>query len=362
VTSSPWWSADAPAEPDARLAQLGWGSERAQQFEQFAADGLVPGRAGRIDRGVCAVLLADGTQRAVIPSRELTPAVGDWLAVEPRTPQSDPVVRRILPRRTAFVRHAAGEETLEQVVAANIDNVFIVNGLDQRLALRGLERYLALTWQSGANPVIVLTKTDLAADVEGSVREAESVALGVPVLTVSARAGTGIDQLDRFHGLGATVALLGPSGAGKSTLINRLLGERRLATGEVRDDGRGRHTTTRRELVPLPGGGVLIDTPGIRAVGMWDADEGLQQAFADVEELAAGCRFSDCAHRHEPGCAVRAAMEAGTLDPARLESYEKLQAELRFQERKLDARARAEERRKWRNINRALRNSPKGGG
>ncbi len=248
------------------------------------------------------------------------------------------------------------------MVAANVDVAFIVNGLDQRVSLRRVERSLALAWQSGALPVVVLTKADLAEDVVATTAEVESVAFGVPVHAISAVDGQGLEALDAHVTPGRTVAMIGPSGAGKSTLINRLLGEERMATREIREDGRGRHTTTHRELVPLPGGGVLIDTPGIRTVGMWDAGEGLEQAFADIEELAAQCRFSDCSHEHEPGCAVQAAIEAGTLTAARLESYEKLQAELRFQERKVDARLRSEERKRWRTLSKAMRAQNRGGG
>jgi ribosome biogenesis GTPase len=356
--TSPWWPAEAPADPEARLELLGWDAEWREALEQHDGEQAIPARVSRVDRGACTTLAADGTVRALVPSRDLTPAVGDWAAVTPATPQSDPVLRAILPRRTLFTRHAAGEETAEQVVAANIDNVFIVNALDQRDSPRRVERYLALAWQSGANPVVVLTKADLRDDLEVAVAEIEAVTFGVPVHAVSAVDGRGLAELDTYHEHGETVALIGLSGAGKSTLINALIGEERMATAEVRDDGRGRHTTTHRELIPLPGGGVLIDTPGMRSVGLWEADEGVEQTFADIEELAAECRFSDCTHTHEPGCAVLAAIAAGTLDAARLRSYEKLRAELRFQERKLDARARSEERKHWRQLSKDMRKAP----
>jgi ribosome biogenesis GTPase len=358
LSSDSWWPADTPADPEARLALIGWDADWAAEFAKHAASGTGPGRVGRVDRGVCTLFAADGTVRAQLGSRNLDPAVGDWAVHSPQTAQSNAILTTILPRRTQFARHAAGEQTLEQVVAANVDNVFLVTALDQRWSLRRLERYLTLAWQSGARPVIVLTKADLAEDrAQSAIEEAETIAFGAPIHAVSAVTGEGLNALDRYHAGGQTVALIGLSGAGKSTLINRMLGEERMRTAAVRDDGKGRHTTSHRELVPLPGGGVLIDTPGMRSVGLWEAEEALEQAFADIQDLQSGCRFSDCTHQHEPGCAVIAAVEQGTLSAERLESYDRLQRELRHQELKVDARARAEERRRWRTINRAMRNT-----
>jgi len=360
VTSDFWWPDDAPADHNARLSLLGWDAEWERTFSDHAAGGLLPGRVSRVDRGVCTLLAGDGVVRALIGSRGLEPAVGDWAAFTPESTQSGAVLSAILPRRTQFSRHAAGEQTLEQVVASNVDNVFVVNALDQRWSLRRLERYLTLAWQSGARPVIVLTKADLDPDnVARAVADAETVAFGTPIHPVSSISGEGMDALIRYHSASQTVALIGLSGAGKSTLINLLLGQERMRTAAVRDDGKGRHTTTHRELVPLPGGGVLIDTPGMRSVGLWESEEALEQAFADIHALAATCRFSDCTHQHEPGCAVIAAVEGGTLEAERLESYDRLQRELRHQELKTDARARADERRKWRTLNKAMRETYK---
>jgi ribosome biogenesis GTPase / thiamine phosphate phosphatase len=358
VNTSDWWPADAPADSTARLAMLGWDADWQRAFTSEADDGRRPGRVARVDRGFCTLLTGDGTERAMLGSRALEPAVGDWTAHAPPTEQSGAILTAILPRRSQFLRHAAGEQTTEQVVASNIDVVFVVNALDRRLSVRRIERYLTLTWQSGANPVILLTKSDVAEDaVEAAIAETQAVAFGTPIHPISAVTGEGLDVLARYHEANQTVALIGLSGAGKSTLVNRLLGEDRLRTAAVRADGKGRHTTTHRELVPLPGGGVLIDTPGMRAVGLWEAENALEQTFADIEELAASCRFSDCTHDHEPGCAVVAAIEAGTLGAERLASYDKLQRELHHQELKVDARARADERRRWRNLNRAMRDS-----
>ncbi len=323
------WPPDDAAAGDDVLARLGWDDGRQQEFDQLDIPEAVPGRVARVDRGVCTVLGGDAAHRAVISPR--------------------------------FPTQAAGDETIEQVVAANIDVIFLVSALDQRFSLRRLERYLTLGWQSGATPVIVLTKTDLCEDVDAVVLEAESIAFGVDVLAISAETGEGLDLIQAYTSGNRTVALLGLSGAGKSTLINRLIGEERLATQDVRQDGRGRHTTTHRELIALPGGGVVIDSPGMRSVGLWDGDggAGLEQTFADVQELAAGCRFSDCRHDGKPGCAVTAGIAEGTLPAERLESYSKLLRELRFQELKQDKRARSEARKQWRVMSRAMRKAPK---
>jgi ribosome biogenesis GTPase / thiamine phosphate phosphatase len=354
-----WWTDDDAVPKSDRLLRLGWDPERDAEFEALADGTLVPGRIARVDRGICTVFAADGVHRAAVLPRFTPPAVGDWAVLRPAVSGGDDaVLRELLERRTGFTRQASGEETIEQVVAANIDVVLLVNALDQRFSLRRVERYLTLGWQSGAQPVILLTKTDLCDDVEAAVAEAETVAFGVPVHAISATTGQNLDVLERYLSANRTVALLGLSGAGKSTLVNRLVGEERLRVQDVRDDGRGRHTTTHRELIPLPGGGVLVDTPGMRAVSLWDGDGGgLEQTFSDVQELAGECRFADCRHEQEPGCAVIAAVTAGTLAADRLESYNKLLREMRFQEIKQDKRARSDERKRWRTLNKAMRNA-----
>jgi ribosome biogenesis GTPase / thiamine phosphate phosphatase len=354
-----WWPADAEATDIERLRSLGWDDERAAEAAAAGLPCTVPGRIARVDRGICTVFAADGTHRAAVPPRFGTPAVGDWALFTPAVEAGDDAsLQALLGRRTSFSRHAAGEETLEQVVAANVDVVLLLNALDQRFSLRRIERYLTLGWQSGAQPVIVFTKTDVCDDVERIVLETEAIAFGTGIVALSSVTGEGFDQLTRYLTANRTVALLGLSGAGKSTLINRLAGEELLRTQEVRDDGRGRHTTTHRELIPLPDGGVLVDTPGMRAVGLWGEEEALEQAFTDVEELAAQCRFADCAHETEPGCAVVEAIQQGTLPAARLESYNKLLRELRYQAAKQDKRAQSEQRKHWRSINKAMRSRP----
>jgi ribosome biogenesis GTPase len=347
------------------LAQLGWGADFEQEFEQHAAAGLVPGRVAVQHRGAYDVYIVEGEVRAGLPGRLLhdagaaaeLPAVGDWVALDAPV-GGQTTVRAVLARRTAFVRTAASDQhrvSEQQVVAANVDVVFLVSALVEDFNLRRIERYLVLAWESGSQPVVVLTKADLCEDVDGAVTEAEGIAIGVPVHAVSNVTGTGVDELRPYFAGHRTVAALGSSGVGKSTLINRLAGREVAAVGEVRQDGRGRHTTTRRELLAVPGGGFFLDTPGMRELQLSEASVGVEETFDDVTELAAQCRFSDCAHEAEPGCAVQEALRDGRLDPGRLTSYRKLQRELAALERKLDARAKSEERRKWRRFARSQR-------
>lgn len=330
-----------------RLAQLGWNDELAAELEPH--DGLEPGRVTVQHRGAWEVategddLLVEitGRLRHAAEPGEL-PVVGDWVGL--RAGQIDIV----LPRQSKFSRKTPFTEVAEQVLVANVDVAFLVMGLDERdFNLRRLERYLATAWEGGASPVIVLNKADLALDLETAVAETESVAFGVPVLAVTAVAGEGVGSLLTYLDGAKTGVLLGSSGVGKTTLINALLVDGRYATGPVRSDGRGRHTTTHRELIVLPGGGILIDTPGLRELQLWESDDGLERAFADISELMTQCRFSDCAHRTEPGCAVQAALEDGTLEFGRWASYKKLQRELAHLERRLDKRLQAEERKRW---------------
>jgi ribosome biogenesis GTPase / thiamine phosphate phosphatase len=341
------------------LETLGWDDAWAEQFAPHRDDGLVPGRVAVQHRGAWDVLTEDGELRVDLAGRlfheaataaEL-PVVGDWVAVATRQGGDAGTIQALLPRRTRFSRKTAWHATEEQVLAANLDVVFIVSSLNEDLNLRRLERYLILAWESGATPVVLLTKADLHPDPEAAVVEVATVAPGVDVHPLSARTGDGVAAIEPHLRQGVTSALLGSSGVGKSTLVNRLAGEELLATQAIREDGRGRHTTTRRELVLLPSGGLVIDTPGIRELQLWEADEGLEEAFEDVAELAARCKFSDCAHDTEPGCAIRAALEDGTLAPDRWDSYVKLQRELEHLERRLDKRAQSEQRRHWRAIN-----------
>ncbi|NGO40718.1 ribosome small subunit-dependent GTPase A [Streptomyces ureilyticus] len=329
------------------LAPYGWDQAWADEFAPYDAEGLVAGRVVRVDRGQCDVVTADGVMRAdtafVTPRDPLrVVCTGDWVVVEPAG--NPRYVRTYLPRRTAFVRSTSSKRSEGQILAANVDHAVVAVSLALELDLGRVERFLALAWESGAQPVVVLTKADLVPDavtLAHLVQDVETTAPGVPVLTVSAALGEGLDVLAAVVS-GGTSVLLGQSGAGKSTLANALLGEDVMEVRAARDvDGKGRHTTTTRNLLVLPGGGVLIDTPGLRGVGLFDAGSGVGQVFSEIEELAGGCRFDDCAHVAEPGCAVLDAVESGVLPERRLDSYRKL---LRENERivaKTDARARA---------------------
>ena len=279
----------------------------------------------RTDHGEQSALVSGKFQYDALSASDY-PVVGDFVLADCTDPETA-VIHRVLPRKSLFVRRAAGTGQAEQAVAANVDTVFLCMSLNNDFSLRRLERYLAVAWESGAQPVVVLTKTDLCGDLPRRQSEVDAIAMGVPVLTSSAMELDGYRQLTPYITQGRTVAFVGSSGVGKSTLINRLLGEERLATDGLRKDDKGHHTTTHRELLFLPNGAMVIDTPGMRELGMWDAASGVEQTFADVEELAARCRFRNCSHRGEPGCAVRAALQRGELDIGRWQSYQKLKSE-----------------------------------
>ncbi|MEW1720171.1 ribosome small subunit-dependent GTPase A [Streptomyces sp. NPDC093109] len=335
------------------LAAHGWDAGWDAEFAPYGARGLLPGRVVRVDRGLCDVVTPDGTVRAdtefVVPRDPMkVVCTGDWVAVDPA--DSDPrYVRALLARRSAFVRSTSSKRSEGQILAANVDHAVLVISLALELDLGRTERFLALAWESGALPLVVLTKADLVtAAVLGHLAEdIATAAPGVQVLAVSSLTGEGVDVLSAVLS-GGTSVLLGTSGAGKSSLANALLGAEVMDVRAARDvDGKGRHTTTTRNLLALPGGGVLIDTPGLRGVGLWDAEAGVGQAFAEIEALAAECRFHDCAHGAEPGCAVLAAVGDGSLPERRLDSYRKLLRENRYIVAKTDARLRSELRRDW---------------
>jgi len=346
------------------LEAMGWSDERRRTFEEEAPPGTVPARIVRVDRGVAHVVTLDGEAAARWGGRLFRdeedadpPVVGDWVALRPRaTPEADPVVVALLPRTSRFARQSAGRTTAEQVLAANLDTLFVVCGLDGDFNLRRIERYLTLARAGGVEPVVVLNKADLSEEVDDRIEDVRKVAPGVAVVAIAARDGEGIDRLAGWLVPGATVALVGSSGAGKSTLLNRFLGEDRVRVRAVREsDDRGRHTTTRRELFVLPTGALCIDTPGLRELQLSVSADDVDAAFPDVEALAADCRFRDCGHDREPGCAVREAAKEGRLDAERLDSWRRLQKEAASQERRDDEReARAEARRVGRMYRRIL--------
>ena len=341
------------------LESLGFSPDFAAELERTEYEGLIPARVAVEHHGFYSLLAAEGPLGG-IPSGRLKfdgvePAVGDWVTAERVPGERKAVIHAVLPRRTKFSRKEPWKRTAEQVIAANVDLVFLVQAFGHDFNLRRLERYLTAAWESGAQPAIVLTKRDLSDDPEAFVAEAETVAYGVPVHAVSNVNGEGLDALRQYLLPGRTIAVLGSSGVGKSTLINRLLGEQALPTAEIRGDGRGRHTTTRRELVLIPGGALLLDTPGLRELQLWAGEEALEGSFADVTAIAAECRFSDCSHESEPGCAIRAALDDGSLPSERWESHRKLQRELRALAVRQDARLRAEEKAKWRRFERERR-------
>lgn len=337
------------------IDDYGWSDLLARDFAPYVSEGYVPGRVVVQHRDSYLVITDQGELRGKISGRLLHeaeeagyPAVGDWVALALNEAELTATIHAVLPRRTAFVRRAAIDSSQGlQIIAANIDVAFVVTSLNADLNARRIERYLAAAWQSGARPVVVLTKSDLSDDPTGEVADIAAIAAGCPVLAVSARQGLGMEALLAQLEPGETGVLIGSSGVGKSTLVNALLGEERMATQVIRDgDDHGRHTTSHRQLVLLPGGRLILDTPGIREVGLVDAEEGVSVVFDDIERLIQDCRFNDCRHDHEPGCAVGAALQSGALDRARWEQFEKLGVEMAAAEAKAEQVAKNDERRR----------------
>lgn len=347
-----------------KLEPLGWGPDFAAALASVDPSGSwLAARVSEEHRKQYRVLSAAGELRAEISGRlhylsggpEEFPAVGDWVAVT-RPDEAVAIIHQVLPRRTALVRGTPERPTRAQVLAANVDSVLLITSANQEFNRRRIERALAVIFESGAAPVLVLSKCDLCDGVEPFIARARSAAPGVPVHALSSLTGEGLDELVPYLRPGHTSALIGSSGVGKSTLANRLLGRELLATREIRaDDDRGRHATTHRQLVVLPDGGVLLDTPGLREIALWDDEGGLGGAFPELEEIASRCRFSNCQHRSEPGCAVREALEDGSLDPERLASHRKLERELQHVRARRDRLARHEERKRRKKFARAIR-------
>ena len=348
----------------AALEALGWDDDWQAAFELLALPDTQPARVASQHRNRWTVLSDAGPQAARVVGSGLDgtrPVTGDWVACGPGPYESDPwTIVSILPRRSAVVRGSAGESKSQQALAANVDVLWLVQALDKPPNLRSLERYMAVAWESGASPEIVLTKSDLAEDLESAVAAVSAIAFGTPVRVVSVKDREALEALRASLRPGRTVALLGPSGAGKSTLINCLADAELAPTGEVRaGDRKGRHTTTGRELFRIHNGALLLDTPGMRELKVMDLDEGLGHTFPEIDELAAECRFRDCSHEAEPGCAVLAALEQGRLSAERLASFRKLQAEAAYERRRIDPQARAEHVAEHKTALRTLKFHPK---
>lgn len=346
------------------IHDLGWDEYFEAQWHERASVGCVPARVVSQQRGLWRVV-GDFEECWAEPSGKFRkesesggdwPAVGDWVAAEMRPEKQSALIQHVLRRRSRFVRKAVGKQTEEQVIVANIDVALIVAALDGDFSVRRIERYLTQCWESGARPAIVLNKADACAEPGRLLTEIENVAMGAAVFLISAKTGDGMDALEASFTKGQTMVLLGSSGVGKSTLVNRLLQEERQSTHAVREsDSKGRHTTTSRELFVMPSGAMIIDTPGLRELQVWTAAEGLAQTFADVDELAAQCRFTNCQHQEEPGCAVRAAIAGNMLDAGRLESWRKLQREEEFLARKADPEISAAQKKRIKILMRQVR-------
>jgi ribosome biogenesis GTPase len=333
----------------ANLSQLGWDESWSRQAGHDPS--RRPARVARTDRGRCVVLTGDGTKDADLsPGLQPPPTTGDWVMLS-----ADGRVVAVLPRRTTVIRGAGRNDARGQVLAANVDVLFVISALSSAPNLGRLERLLTLAWESGATPVVLLTKSDLSADPEADRAEAATAAPGVEVIVASVVDGQGLPDVRAVLPPGRTGALIGPSGSGKSSLVNALAGVETLVTRDIRADGKGRHTSTARELVPMPWGALLLDTPGLRGVQLWDSAAGIEQTFSDIETLAAACRFGDCTHHGEPGCAVGAAVADGSLPARRLDNYEKLLREQAWLAGRYDARLRAEQRRVWKIRTKAVR-------
>lgn len=348
------------------LSELGWNDHFAQAFAPYAAEGCLPGRVTLELKGYCEVTGEDGARLGECSGRFIHaakapadyPAIGDWVAFTPQPGEATRVaIQAVLPRQSKFSRRAAGEEVLEQVVAANVDTVFLVSSLDGNYHLHRLERYLAAAFVSGAQPVVVLNKVDLTEEtVEAVQQEIATVAPAVPVVVISAKTRRGLKSLAPWLQPGRTIALLGSSGVGKSTLINRLMGDQVQVTQEVRDaDNKGRHTTTQRELLVTPEGAIIIDTPGMREIQPWEAEAGLTTAFEDVVTIAGRCKFRDCTHTVEPGCAIRAALADGSLESARWQSYLRMQRATAHEVRRVDRPAAQQHRAQMKKLTKQLR-------
>ena len=359
-------SKDQNSRPLPSLEDLGWHNFFKPFMTPYTEKGMIPARVARQDKGRYTVYSSSGRYPAEISgrlrheavSRSQLPAVGDWVALHTSPESERAMIHAVLERRSRISRKEAGSRTSEQVLCANVETAFIVSSLtgERGFVLRRIERYLTIALESGIDPVIVLNKSDLCDNTEEHAARTEEIAMGAPVYAVSALTGAGMDGVSTHLGKGKTAVLLGPSGVGKSTLINTIMGSEVVKTGGIRaDDGRGRHTTTWRELIVMPEHGLIVDTPGLRELQLWAEEDALDGSFSEISDLASQCRFRDCTHSGEPGCAVQAAVDAGTLEAARLESYHMQQAELRYLERRRDQNANRIEQAKWKSIHKSVK-------
>ncbi|MGD1854929.1 MAG: ribosome small subunit-dependent GTPase A [Leptolyngbyaceae cyanobacterium] len=346
------------------LANLGWSDIFAHSFIPYAAQGYRVGRVAVVHRSQYQLYTEHGDTTAILTGKfrhqaqspEDFPAIGDWVVIRSQLATDQTLIEAVLPRKSQFSRQAAGTHTTAQVVAANVDTLFLLSGLDQDFNLRRIERYLVMAWESGASPVIVLNKADICQDLDSKIAAVEDIALGVPIIVLSALQQTNLEALVPYLGLGHTVALLGSSGVGKSTLTNQLMGAQVQAVQTVRnDDSKGRHTTTTRTMMRLPSGALLIDTPGMRELQLWLAEDSVDETFADIETLAQQCRFRDCQHRLEPGCAIQSAIAAGELSQKRLTSYQKLHKEHAYRQRRQNQQTQNNSKARWKSITKTIR-------
>ncbi|MEO0397489.1 MAG: ribosome small subunit-dependent GTPase A [Cyanobacteria bacterium P01_A01_bin.137] len=346
------------------LANLGWSDTFAHSFAPYAVQGYHVGRVAVVHRSQYHLYTEQGDLSATLTGkfRHQTqntsdfPAVGDWVVLQTQPKTEQALIEAVLPRKSQFSRQAAGTRTAAQIVAANVDTLFLISGLDQDFNLRRIERYLVMAWESRANPVIVLNKADICGDIDQKCRDVEDIAFGVPIITLSALEQHNLEALAPYLKPGQTIALLGSSGVGKSTLTNQLMGNEVQTTQTVRDDdSKGRHTTTSRTMLRLPTGALLIDTPGMRELQLWLAEDSMDETFTDIETLAQQCRFRDCQHRSEPGCAIQTALATGELSAKRLGSYQKLQKEQAYLHRRQDQQAQHNTKARWKAITKTMR-------
>lgn len=349
------------------LLALGLTEDHLKYFSEYDQNEFIIGRVTLEHKRMYRVLTNNGELLCEVSgrysftaqSRLDYPAVGDWVVIKPRAAEKKGTIHHLLPRKSKFSRKVAGNTTEEQIVATNVDTVFLVNSLNADLNLRRIERYILLAWESGASPVIILSKTDLCENVDEKINNIQSIALGIPIIPISVETEYGLEELTPYLKQGKTIALLGSSGVGKSTLANYLLGKTKQIVQEIREDDKGKHTTTHRELIVLPSGACLIDTPGMRELQLWESETGLGESFSDIEVIAKDCRFRDCNHTNEPGCAVQQAITDGNLSSSRLNNYNKLLKELAYLERKTDKKAQLEEKKRWKQIHVQAKKSKK---